>query len=82
MEEKDLYSPVKTLFESMDYKVQGEVRTVDVVAQKDDHLVAIELKKRLEPAPYCPRRLPPAVNRLCLCGGSHPYRTYTKRPGL
>ena len=47
MEEKDLYLPVKELFESLDFEVYGEVKTVDVVAQRDDLLIAIELKKDL-----------------------------------
>lgn len=47
MEEKDLYLPVKELFVSLDFQVYGEVKTVDVVAQREDLLIAIELKKEL-----------------------------------
>lgn len=47
MEEKDLYLPVKKLFEGLDFEVYGEVKTVDVVAQREDLIVAIELKKDL-----------------------------------
>lgn len=47
MEEKDLYLPVKTLFTSLGFTVHGEVKTVDVVAIRDDLVVAIELKKDL-----------------------------------
>lgn len=47
MEEKDLYLPVKTLFASQGYAVYGEVKGVDVIAQLDEELVAIELKKEL-----------------------------------
>ena len=47
MDEKDLYQPVKDLFESMDFEVKGEVKDVDVVARRDRMVVAIELKKDL-----------------------------------
>lgn len=47
MEEKDLYQPVKDLFESMGYDVYGEVKSVDVVARNGDGMIAIELKKEL-----------------------------------
>ena len=47
MEEKDLYLPVKKLFTTLGFDVHGEVKTVDVVAMRDDLVVAIELKKDL-----------------------------------
>lgn len=45
MEEKDLYLPVKNLFESLDFTVKGEVKDVDVMAKRDHMVVTIELKK-------------------------------------
>ena len=44
MVEKDLYLPVKNLFESLGYEVKGEVREIDVLACKDTEVIAIELK--------------------------------------
>ncbi len=46
--EKDLYLPVKKLFEKKGYTVKGEVRHCDLVAQsKGKPLVLVELKKNL-----------------------------------
>lgn len=45
MKEQDLYMPIKNLFDSMGYEVQGEVNDVDVVAKLDRTVIAIELKK-------------------------------------
>lgn len=47
MDEKDLYQPVKNLFESMGFLVRGEVNSVDAVATRDEDIIAIELKKSL-----------------------------------
>lgn len=44
--ETDLYPPVKTFLEALDYEVKAEVNTCDVVAKKPDGgLVIVELKK-------------------------------------
>lgn len=43
--ERDLYEPVKTLLEQMGFFVQAEVKGCDVLAQKEDTLLAVELKK-------------------------------------
>lgn len=44
MKETDMYMPVKKIFESLGYKVQGEVNNIDVLAIKDDKIIIIELK--------------------------------------
>ena len=44
MKETDLSAPVETLFKNMGYEVQGEVKGVDLIAQKEDNLILIELK--------------------------------------
>ena len=43
--ECDMYAPVKELFESMGYTVNGEVNGADVAASKDGELVIAELKR-------------------------------------
>ncbi len=43
--EKDLYEPVKKLFESNGYTVKGEVKNCDIVAVKGEELIVCELKK-------------------------------------
>lgn len=45
--EVDLYDPVKTYFTEQGYDVYGEVNDCDVVAVKDEELIIIELKLRL-----------------------------------
>ncbi len=47
VEEKDLYLPVKNLFTTLGFNVHGEVKSVDVIAMREDLIVAIELKKDL-----------------------------------
>jgi hypothetical protein len=44
MLETDLYSPLKTWFEDQGFEVRGEVNHCDLVAQKGDDLVVVELK--------------------------------------
>ncbi|MCB1691498.1 MAG: hypothetical protein KDI19_01970 [Pseudomonadales bacterium] len=44
MRETDLYAPVKVHFEAMGFEVRSEVRGCDVVAQRGDELVLVELK--------------------------------------
>lgn len=45
--EEDMYDLVHDYFSSLGYKVQGEVKSCDVTALKDDTLVILELKKSL-----------------------------------
>jgi len=45
LKESDLSQPVKTYFESLGYVVNCEVKGCDLVARKDDYLIAIEIKK-------------------------------------
>ena len=45
--EVDLYDPIKCFFSEQGYDVYGEVNDCDVVAIKEDELVIIELKLRL-----------------------------------
>lgn len=47
MLEKQLFKPIKELFEEDGFVVDGEVKTIDMVCIKDDVNVAIELKKDL-----------------------------------
>lgn len=47
MEEYKLFIPVKELFESIGYTIYGEVNDIDVVAKKEEHIIAIELKNTL-----------------------------------
>lgn len=42
--EKDLYAPVKRLFEGEGFTVKGEVKNCDLVAERDGELVICELK--------------------------------------
>ena len=44
IEEWQLYLPIKAYFEQLGYQVNGEVKTVDVTAEKDGELIALELK--------------------------------------
>ncbi len=43
--EKDLYEPVKRLFEQNGYEVKGEVNNCDMVAVKGGEIIVCELKK-------------------------------------
>lgn len=45
--ESDLYFPIKTFLANLDYKVKGEIKNCDIVAQKDDSIIIIELKLTL-----------------------------------
>ena len=47
MLEKQLFQPIKELFESDGFMVDGEVRKIDMLCMKDDVSVAVELKKEL-----------------------------------
>ncbi|MCD7903980.1 MAG: DUF2161 family putative PD-(D/E)XK-type phosphodiesterase [Clostridiales bacterium] len=42
--ERDLYEPVKTLFESQGYKVKGEVKNCDIAACRGNEIIVCELK--------------------------------------
>lgn len=44
LKESDLYEPIKAFFIENGYKVAGEVKDIDMVASKDDDVIAIELK--------------------------------------
>src|SRR5690606_41643506 len=44
MKETDLFIPCKNLLKSMGFKVKGEINHLDLLAIKDDYLVAVELK--------------------------------------
>ncbi len=50
MTEKELYPPVRDLFEKRGYKVNAEVRDCDITAVRDDEFVIVELKKNLSVA--------------------------------
>ncbi len=47
MKETELFDPLKNWLEANGYTVRGEVRGCDLVAVKDDEVIAIELKLRL-----------------------------------
>lgn len=44
MLETELYEPIRSYLEQNGYSVQAEVKGIDVVAVKDDALIAVELK--------------------------------------
>lgn len=45
--EEDMYDLVRDYFQDLGYKVNGEVRSCDVTAMKEDTLIILELKKSL-----------------------------------
>lgn len=47
IKETDLYKPIHDYFTQLGYQVNGEVKSIDVTAIKDDELILIELKKSL-----------------------------------
>jgi len=47
MKESDLYLPLKDFLQSLNFEVKGEVCACDVVAQKDDLTIIVELKLSL-----------------------------------
>lgn len=47
IKETDLYKPIYNYFTELGYKVNSEVRSIDVTAVKDDELIIIELKKNI-----------------------------------
>ncbi len=59
--ESDLYEPIKNYFLSLHYKVHSEVNDCDVVANKDDELIIVELKKS-----FNLKLVYQAINRLAL----------------
>ncbi len=42
--EKDLYEPVKTVFEAEGYEVKGEIKDCDLVACRENEIIVCELK--------------------------------------
>lgn len=42
--EKEMYKPVKEMFEAMGYEVKGEVKDCDLMAVKDNEVIICELK--------------------------------------
>lgn len=47
IKEADLYPPLKTWLEANGYQVHAEVNDCDVVAQKNDELVVVEMKRAI-----------------------------------
>lgn len=47
MKESDLFDPIKTYLQGQGYSVHAEVKNCDVVAQKGNELIIIELKKSI-----------------------------------
>lgn len=47
MTEKELYPPVRDLFEKRGYRVNAEVKDCDMTAVNDDEFIIVELKKNL-----------------------------------
>ncbi|MDQ2087873.1 DUF2161 family putative PD-(D/E)XK-type phosphodiesterase [Herbivorax sp. ANBcel31] len=45
--EKDLYNPIKKYFTKIGFEVKGEVNHSDVIAIRDDIVLAVEMKMRL-----------------------------------
>jgi hypothetical protein len=44
LQESDLYLPIKNYLQTLDFEVKGEIIDCDIVAQKGEQLVIIELK--------------------------------------
>lgn len=47
MTEKELYPPIRDLFEKLGYKVNAEVKDCDMTAVKDGEFVIVELKRNM-----------------------------------
>ena len=47
MNETDLYPPLKEYLEHNDYLVRAEVKHADIIARKDDSIIAIEMKIKM-----------------------------------
>ncbi|WP_413700814.1 DUF2161 domain-containing phosphodiesterase [Psychromonas sp. KJ10-10] len=47
IQESDLYIPIKNHLENLGFEVKGEIKNCDIVAQKGDQLIVIELKLNL-----------------------------------
>lgn len=47
MTESMLYKPVKALFEALDFEVKAEIGACDIVAMRENEIMAVELKQRL-----------------------------------
>lgn len=47
IQESDLYQPIKTHLELLGFEVKGEIKDCDIVAQKGEELIIIELKLSL-----------------------------------
>ena len=47
MTEKELYPPIRDLFEKRGYKVNAEVKDCDMTAVKDDEFIIVELKRNM-----------------------------------
>lgn len=44
MKETDLFLPVKSLFESLGYKISAEIKNLDIIALKENEVIIVELK--------------------------------------
>ncbi len=47
IKESDLYAPVRDYLQDLGYFVNGEINSCDIVAQKSDEMLVVELKKSL-----------------------------------
>ncbi|MDZ7794620.1 MAG: hypothetical protein U5P10_13290 [Spirochaetia bacterium] len=47
IKESDLFQPLKAYLEGQGYSVHAEVRNCDIVAQKGDELILVELKSSI-----------------------------------
>lgn len=47
MEEKDLFFPIKKLLEEKGFTVKGEINYIDILALKDEMMLAVELKLKI-----------------------------------
>ncbi|TEW54095.1 hypothetical protein E2R68_09455 [Psychromonas sp. RZ22] len=47
LQESDLYTPIKSYLEQLDYQVKGEIKDCDIVAIKGSKVVIVELKLSL-----------------------------------
>lgn len=47
LNESDLYQPIKSYLEQLNYRVKGEITNCDLVAKRDEQIIVIELKLSL-----------------------------------
>lgn len=78
IKETDLYLPIYNYFTELGYKVDGEVKTLDVTAVKDNELIVIELKKSLNMKLLIQGAKRQRITDLVYLAMPRPKKTYSK----